>query len=133
MIRPTAAAGWKHPFMMLFVGLAAGHLAVICETWRVYFKLISMGIASPVLVVTMLLGCVALYTGVLTTRTKPRGAKKFFVSAAFAMGLLISIWGREYGIATPSWIGMSLALLGFWLARKLQPVYADSAAGHHLP
>jgi hypothetical protein len=122
-----ARQGWRHPFAMMLVGLAAGHLTVLISNLQAYPMLVSNGSVSPLLALAALVGCGAFYAAVLMMHSRPGRAKNLFLFAALAMGLSLPAWSYRYGFSTPFWSGVPVALLGFGLARHLR-AYAPAAS-----
>jgi hypothetical protein len=106
-------------FTMVLIGLTLGHLSILLTNLQFYFALVSTGSQSPLAALAALLGCGALYVGVLAMRSRPERARKFFLSAAFAMGLTLPTWESRHGISAPFWLGVPVALFGFGLTRHL--------------
>jgi hypothetical protein len=105
---------------MLLVGLAAGHLTVLINKVQAYPMLVPTGSVSPLLPLAALIGCGAFYAAVLMMQSRPDRARKFFLFAALAMGLSIPAWSYRYGLSTPFWLGVPIAVLGFGLTRHLR-------------
>lgn len=82
--------------------------------------LVSNGSVAPVLALAALIGCGALYAAVLMVHWRPARAKTTFLVAALAIGLSLPGWGVRYGFSAPFWLGLPLAVLGWWLARRTE-------------
>jgi hypothetical protein len=113
LFQPPAA----RRFTMVLIGLTLGHLSILLANLQFYPVLVSTGSKSPLTVLAALLGCGALYAGVLAMRSRPEWARKFFLFAAFAMGMTLPAWGLRYGFPAPFWLGVPVALFGFGLTR----------------
>lgn len=110
--------GWRHPLVLLLLGLAAGHLTVLVGNLRAYPMLVSNGSVSPLLALATLIGCGAFYAAVLMTRSRPERAQKLFLLAVLGMGLSLPAWSYRYPFSSPFWSGALIALFGFGLARR---------------
>lgn len=117
-LRARGQSGSRHLLAMLLVGLAAGQLTVLVNYLQSYPALVANGSISPLAALAALTGCAAMYAAVAMMRARPERAKKFFLFAAVAAALALPAWRSPYGLSTPFWLCVPIALFGCVLCRQ---------------
>lgn len=110
--------GWRPLLVMLLLGAVAGHLTVLIGNLPAYWMLVGTGSVSFFAALLTLISCVALYVAVLMLHAHPQRAKKLFLIAALGSGMSLSAWDLQYVFSAPLWLGVALALIGFFVESR---------------
>lgn len=117
----------RHPFALLMLGIGFGHFFSHAGEVPNYATLVSVGALSPLSAVMTVIACLLFYAAAFQMFATPARAKTLYLCAAVAFGMAAATLGGLFMYTSVVVSAFPQALLGFWLAFRMQKQQEKSA------